>query len=448
MTILQRDFTKGRQIRLSGSIEKGMSDTELLDMVQWHTSRYFSEFSHPASGMARERSNFSPAYDYRETVTAGGTGFGIMALIVAAERGWLPRERLVDQIGKITDFLTEAPTYHGVFPHFMNGRSGKTIAFGKNDDGGDVVETSFLMMGLLAAREYLRPSHPNIVGQIDNLWLSVKWQHYIPEGRKDLHWHWSAASQFDRNLPVQGWNECLLTHVLAASSPTYPLDPDIYHASWARGADFFNGKKYNGIELQLGPDRGGPLFFAHYSFMGIDPRGLQDRYADYWEQNCSHVLINRAYCLDNPHHRAGYGEACWGLTASDGVGGYADHSPLNDRGVISPTAALSSFPYTPEYSMQALRYFYEEKGGQIWRHFGFADAFHPGKGWVAPGHLAIDQAPIVCMIENYRSGLLWNLFMSCPEVQNGLKALGFKSPHLEKVPAIRANGPDSIRPVA
>jgi hypothetical protein len=167
------------------------------------------------------------------------------------------------------------------------------------------------------------------------------------------------------------------------------------------------------------------LFWSHYSYLGLDPRGLRDRYADYWQHNRNHTLLNRKYCIENPSKFKGYGEDCWGLTASYSVKGYAAHSPARDLGVISPTAALSSFPYTPEYSMQALKHFYYDLGDRIWGEYGFHDAFSEQKNWYPQRYLAIDQGPIIVMIENYRSGLLWKLFMSCPEVRDGLKKLGF-----------------------
>jgi hypothetical protein len=234
------------------------------------------------------------------------------------------------------------------------------------------------------------------------------------------------------NHRITGDNECLITYVLAASSSTHGISPDVYHKGWTDSKDFVNGKEYYGIRLPLGMDYGGPLFFTHYSFLGLDPRGLKDKYADYWEQNKNHTLINRQYCIEDPKKFKGYGENCWGLTASDNHLGYGAHSPTEDLGVITPTAALSSFPYTPEYSMKALRHFYEYLGERIWTKYGFADAFNETQLWYADSHLAIDQGPIIVMIENYRTGLLWKLFMKNPEIQTGLRKLGFDSPHLIK----------------
>jgi hypothetical protein len=234
------------------------------------------------------------------------------------------------------------------------------------------------------------------------------------------------------NHAIQGWNECLITYLLAASSPTHPIRPEVYHRGFATGPTFLNGRRYDGIALPLGPEGGGPLFFAHYSFLGLDPRGLRDRYADYWEQNRAHTLINRAYCIVNPKGFAGYGEDCWGLTASDSLHGYCGHSPTDDRGVISPTAALSSYPYTPRESLAALRHF-AALGDRLWGEYGFRDAFSHSEDWYAGSYLAIDQGPIVCMIENHRSGLLWRLLMSSADVRRGLAALGFSHP-AETVP--------------
>ncbi len=167
------------------------------------------------------------------------------------------------------------------------------------------------------------------------------------------------------------------------------------------------------------------LYFTHYSFLGLDPRNLQDDLANYWEQNVNHTLINRAYCIDNPKNFIGYCDDSWGLTASDNPWGYNAHSPTNDLGVVTPTAAISSIPYTPVESMNAIRHFYYILGDKLWGDYGFYDAFNITEGWWANSYIAIDQGPIICMIENYRTNLLWDLFMSCPEVRNGLDKLGF-----------------------
>jgi hypothetical protein len=410
-----------------------LSDSALLDLVQRQTFRYFWDFAHPVSGMARERSNQTFNYG-DEVVTTGGTGFGVMAVITAADRKWITRDTAAKFLLKMVNFLLKANSYHGVFPHWMNGETGKTIPFGRKDDGADLVETSYLLEGLLCARQYFK-GQDNVESELRNrinwIWNEVEWNWFTRDGQEVLYWHWSPNNGWAMNFPVRGFNECLIMYVLAASGQRYPVSAAVYHRGWAESNFFKNGKTFYGYTLPLGFDYGGPLFFSQYSFMGLDPRGLKDRYADYWEQNRNHTLINYSYCVDNPKKFKGYGPNCWGLTASDTYDGYNAFSPTNDWGTITPTAALSAFPYTPEHSMKALRHFYDDLGKRIWGKYGFADAFNESRDWVAGSYLAIDEGPIVAMIENYRSGLFWRLFMSCQEVQGGLKKLGFESPWLK-----------------
>lgn len=411
---------------------KNLNDEQLMDLVQRQTIRYFWDYAHPVSGLARERSNI--AYDYGDEVTTtGGTGFGVMALIVGVERGWLPRDTVARHLLKMVKFLAKADSYHGVFPHWLHGATGKTIPFSRKDDGADLVETSFLFQGLLCVRQYFNANNEverQLRQRITWLWNDIEWNWHTREGQEVLYWHWSPNNGWAMNFPVRGFNECLIMYVLAASTPNekYAVSPSVYHRGWAQSDFFKNGKEFYGIKLPLGFDYGGPLFFSHYSFLGLNPKGLKDRYADYWEQNRNHTLINREHCLRNPKGYKGYGANCWGLTASDTYNGYAAHSPTEDLGTISPTAALSAFPYTPEYSMQALKHFYFELGDKIWSEYGFVDAFNETQNWYAKSHLAIDQGPIVVMMENHRSGLLWKLFMEIPEIQKGLQRLGFEKP--------------------
>jgi hypothetical protein len=411
-------------------IIKGLTDDQLLETVQKQTFRYFWDFAHPVSGMSRERSNSTFGYG-NEVVTTGGTGFGIMSVIVAAERGWITRDTAAKFMLKMVGFLLKANSYHGAFPHWMDGATGKTIPFSRKDDGADLVETSYLFQGLLCARQYFNADNRierDLRNRINWMWNDIEWNWFTRGGQEVLYWHWSPNNGWAMNFPVRGFNECLIMYMLAASggNEKYAVSSAVYHRGWAESNFFKNGKEFYGIKLPLGFDYGGPLFFSQYSFLGLDPRGLKDQYADYWEQNKNHTLINREHCIRNPNKFKGYGENCWGLTASDTYNGYDAHSPTNDHGTITPTAALSAFPYTPEYSMKALRHFYYDLGDKIWSEYGFVDAFNETKGWYAKSHLAIDQGPVIVMIENYRSGLLWKLFMSCPEINIGMKKLGFE----------------------
>jgi hypothetical protein len=403
-----------------------ITDDSLLTLVQKQTFRYFWDHAHPVSGLARER------YGSGEIVTSGGTGFGLMAILVGIERNFITRGEGFERIRKIADFLINPATdrFHGAFPHWLNGTTGKVTPFSTYDDGGDLVETAFLMQGLLTVNEYFREGSPeerSLCDTIRKLWESVDWNWYRKDDQNRLFWHWSPNHGWTMNMSVSGWNEGLIVYMLAAASPIFSIPAAVYNEGWARNGAYpmKNGKSFYGIQLPLGEDYGGPLFFSHYSFLGLDPRNLNDQYADYWAQNVAHSGINYEYCRTNPRNRSGYSDRCWGLTASDIQNGYSASSPTNDLGVIAPTAALSSLPYTPAESMRALKFFYYTLGDKLWGDYGFYDAFNLSSLWFANSYISIDQGPIICMIENYRTGLLWNLFMSNEDVKNGLDKLGF-----------------------
>lgn len=404
-----------------------ISRDALLTKVQQQTFKYFWDFGHPVSGLSRERNTSG------DIVTSGGTGFGVMAIIVAVHRQFITRAEGLARLKKMTTFLkTKAVAYHGAYPHWLNGASGATVPFSANDNGADLVETSYLIQGLLCARQFFNGAgeeESSLRKDINDIWHAVDWTFFRKNGEQKLYWHWSPDKGWAMNMAISGWNECLITYVLAASSPTHAIPKSVYDEGWTRNGAMRTNRTYYGLPLPLGPEYGGPLFFAHYSFLGLDPTGLRDPHADYWEQNKRHALINWNYCKTDPQNR-GYSEKLWGLTASDIKDGYTASSPSNDVGVIAPTAALASFPYTPEQSGMALDYFYYKLGDKLWKEYGFIDAFSPKTNWFASSFLAIDQGPIIVMIENYRSKLLWQLFMGCPEVKAGLKNLGFESPYI------------------
>jgi hypothetical protein len=400
-----------------------ISDDELLTKVQQQTFKYFWDFAHPASGMARERNTSG------DLVTSGGSGFGLMSIIVGIERGFITRAQGIERFDKILDFLETADRFHGAWSHWINGNTGDVIPFSANDNGGDLVETSFLVQGLITVRQYLNAGNPAenaLRSRITALYQGVEWDWYRRDNQNVMYWHWSPDKDWALNLQVRGWNEALMVYLMAAASPTHTIPKVVYDNGWANNGNIRNGNVYEGITLPLGYPYGGPLFLSQYSFLGLDPRGLSDAYcSDYFNQNKNHSLINYKYCIRNPKDFVGYSSANWGLTASDNHQGYNAHSPTNDLGVITPTAALSAFPFTPDESMEALKFFYYTMGDKLWGQYGFYDAFNITENWYANSYLAIDQGPIIIMIENHRTGLLWDLFMSAPEVQAGLDKLGF-----------------------
>jgi hypothetical protein len=418
-----------------------ISDSALLDSVQWRTIKYFTDGAEPVSGMARERfhtDNNYPEND-KNIITSGGSGFGVMSLIVAMERKFISREEGLQRLEKIVKFLETADRFHGAWPHWWNGETGKVKPFGKKDNGGDLVETSYMIQGLLCVRQYFANGNENekaLAQRIDKLWKEVEFD-WFRNGKNVLYWHWSPEYEWQMNFPVRGYNECLIMYVLAASSPTYGVPAEVYHEGWADSGKIKSPHIALGYQLELryqgNPPNGAPLFWSQYSYLGLDPRGLKDQYTDYWKENTNQTLINYTWCVSNPKKYKGYGENNWGLTASYSNKFYAAHAPdeKNDLGVITPTAALSSFPYTPKESMAALKHWYFDMNDKLWGPYGFYDAFSETDNWFPVKYLAIDQGPIPVMIENYRTGLLWNLFMSCPEIKNGLKKLGFTSPAIK-----------------
>jgi hypothetical protein len=406
-----------------------LSDDALLTKVQQQTFKYFWELAHPVSGMIRERASDQNIY------TSGGTGFGIMAIVTAVHRNFITRAEGLTRLQTMVSFLKNtAETFHGAYPHWLNGATGEAIPFSNKDNGADIVETSYLIQGLLTARQYFdnAGAETNLRNDINTIVDRVEWDWFRKGNENVLYWHWSSTNTngWEMNMQVKGWNECLITYVLAASSATHAVPKIVYDNGWASNGAMKNGNIYYGYQLPLGPAGGGPLFFSHYSFLGIDPNGLTDAYADYTTQTKNHTLINYNYCRTNPKNYFGYSDSTWGLTASDIENGYKASSPTDDASFIAPTAALSSFPYTPVESMQALKFYYYVLGDKIWKDYGFVDAFSLENTWFANSFLAIDQGPTIVMIENYRSGLLWDLFTSCPEVKAGMKALGFAAPYL------------------
>ena len=423
------------ELALANNTKVELTENQLLDTIQYQTFNYFWDGAEPNSGMARERIHLDENYSSspKNTVTTGGTGFGLMAILVGIERGWITREQAFKRYTKIVNFLENADRFHGAWSHWIDGETGKVYPFGKKDNGGDLVETAFLIQGLLTVSEYFKDGNKQeqeLVAKIDKLWKDVEWNWYTKGGEDVLYWHWSPEYGWDMNFPVGGYNECLIMYVLAAASPTHPISKKVYEKGWARNGAIVSKDSYYDEELVLdyfehSDAKIGPLFWAHYSYLGLNPKGLTDQFGDYWKLTQNHAKIHYKYAIDNPKNYKGYGKDIWGFTSSYSVNGYAGHRPGDDLGVVSPTAALSSFPYTPKESMQMLKNLYKNHDSLIGK-YGPYDAFSFEHNWYLPRYLAIDQGPIPVMIENHRTGLFWKLFMKNNDVQKGLKKLGFK----------------------
>ncbi len=444
ITAVSQDYSESQASETVTATTYFMTDDDLLSMVQEACFRYYWEKGHPDSGLALEN---VPGKEH--LIALGASGFGVMALIVAASRGFITREAALERLLQMLSFLENADRYHGVWPHFMDGRTGEVIpVFGKYDNGGDLVETAFMIQGLLAARQFFdrqEDAEKQVRSRITSLWEDVEWDWYRQSPDNDfLYWHWSPDYGWHIGHPLIGWNETLIAYLLAIASPTHPVPASIYNSGWASSSEtaqryrqtwgktthgdlYQNGNTYYGIPLPVGVGTGGPLFFTHYSFLGFDPRNKRDQYADYFENNQAIARINRAYCIENPGQYQGYGENLWGLTASHDHTGYTPHeaSPREDNGTITPTAALASFPYTPEASLAVLKHLYYDLGDKMWGIYGFRDAYNPSANYVSNIYMGLNQAPITVMIENYRSGFLWDLFMANPEISPTLERIGF-----------------------
>ena len=443
VSAMDRHYRQSQLSKPASSSTRELDDDELLNMLQEACFRYYWEGADPHSGMAREN---IPGDD--RIVATGASGFAIMALVAGASRQFITREEAVDRLTKIVSFLETAQRYHGAWSHYMDGNTGKTMpVFGTFDNGGDLVETSFLMQGLLAARQYFHGTsekEQSLYHRISQLWETVEWDWYCESPQSDfLYWHWSSQWAWQIHHPLIGFNEVMITYLLAMASPTHGVPVNLYYSGWAGqsetaihyrggwsgatdGDHYGNGHTYFGTKLDVGVGTGGPLFFTHYSYMGFDPHSLHDRYtSSYFDNNRNMVLINREYSIANPKHFQGYGPNAWGLTASDGPMGYLPHAPDNasDDGTLTPTGALASFPYAPDASLAAFKHFYRDLGAELWGVYGPRDAFNPGQNWISNIYMGLNQAPITVMIENYRTGLVWKQFMSNPEIGVMLRKL-------------------------
>lgn len=408
-----------------------MTDDELLSMVQEASFHYYWDGAEPHSGMAHE----SVPGD-SDIIAVGASGFGVMSLIVAADRGFAPREQVVQRMLKITSFLEHADRFHGVWPHYLSGKTGHVLpVFGLYDDGGDLVETSFLVQGLLAARGYF--THDNaserlLRDHITTLWEGIEWDRYMTPEKDALWWHWSPRFGYYIANRLQGFNESMITYVLAIASPTHPVPASLYETGWAAKGSLSHpfplANTYYGIHVDVNytPHSPGPLFFTHYNFFGLDPH-FRDKYTDWFRNNRNISLVQQKYAVENPGHFKGYGANAWGLSAVGGPLGYREFKPFDeDDGTLAPTAAGGAYAYTPEESLKAIKHFYRDLGREVWDIYGFRNAFNQQLDWYAPDELGLNQGPQAIMIENGRTGLLWKSFMSNPEIKKMEDTVGLK----------------------
>jgi hypothetical protein len=394
----------------------------LLDEVQRAGFRFFYDDANPVSGLCREYSDQRP-----ELCATGANGMGFFNIVVGASRGFVTRDQAARRMQKCLHFLAErVDRFHGVFPHWFNGNTGKTIPFSKLDDGGDLVETGFLAEGLLEAREYFTGDdavETDVRTLADRLWRDIDWSWHVKDDGASAYllWHWSPNYGFGKNHHVTGFNECQIVYLLALASPTHPIPVKCYWTGWM-GHDYATTRDDFGVHVELGRGLQMPMFFTHYSYLGFDPHALSIGGKTYFDQFRDLCRIQVAYAKSESAVYKGYGPL-WGLTACKGPDGYKAFAPGRDNGTIAPTAALSSMPYDPEDSLSCLNELELHYREKLWGPFGFRDSFNLSRDWVAIDYLGIDVGPIAPMIENYRTGLCWKTFMKAPEVAVALRRI-------------------------
>lgn len=405
-----------------------------LDELQRAALRYIWEEGDPETGLAYEASFVFPGVG--RPLAVGGTGFGVAAIVVGVERGWIERDDAVERVLRIGRFLRDdspRTQLHGAFPHWLHEDTGHIVNFSDLDDGADLVETALLMQGLLIARAYFDGggAEEQLRGCITELWEDVEWNWFADREGQGLYWHWSPRHEFSIGMKIQGFNESLIAYILALASPTHAISTDTYR-HWTSGSGYETRKVF-GYTVPASLPNAGPAFLTHYSFIGLNPWLMADDYVPggYYARNVAHILSNRGYCLYEAPAENEYSPDFWGLTASLIPGGYAANEPGHDSGTVAPTAALASMPYTPHYSMQVLENLLGKMAFRAWGSCGPFDAINLRDDWVARQYLAIDQLPIVAMVENHRSGLLWKVFMGIPEIQDALQRAGIRPPALK-----------------
>src|SRR5690348_11659615 len=398
---------------------------QLLTEVQRASFDYFYLYAHPTSGLARASVRKDP-----DICAIGASGMGLFNLGVGIERGFITRQEGAEQTLKELRFLSgKAERFHGAFPHFINGETGVFIPFSKYDDGADIVETAYLMAGVLFAREYFSGSVPEEVEfreLTDKLWREVEWNWFVNMTGQVLAmiWHWSPNYGWKKHLNISGFNECQIVYVLALASPTHPIDARSYWQGWESERYATDRAEFR-IHLDLGSrlDVGPPLFETQFSYLGLDPRQIFFHGRSYFDHFKDFCRVQILYAESKSKVYRGYGPL-WGITASSGPDGYRPFAPgLLDTGTLAPTAAISSMPYVPNESLACLLELYQKYGSILWGPFGFYDSFNLSRHWVSKTYLCIDEGPIAPMIENYRSSLCWRTFMKSEEIQSVVKLL-------------------------
>ena len=401
------------------------TDDAFLNMIERDSTRYFLESICPESGLVTE--------DGQNTLM-GSNGYGLTACCIAAERGWIPRDIAADRVlAMLKTFRFRADTFHGVFGWVMDAETARHHVFGKTYD---LVETSYICAGAILCRQYFNRDTDKerlIRTLATQIYERTEWDFFMQGGGRPntLAWVYNAEQQRFDDLRIMGYNECMITYLLALASPTHPTPPE----SWDGWASSYRWESAYGYEYFYCPS----LFPYQYSLVWLDLRNLQDRYTrekgiTYFENARRAALAHKAYAEQNPNHFPEYGPL-WGLTDCacplhpSGFGehglGWDVHGPALDDGTIGITAAGGCIAFTPEESIAFLRYLYDHYATEMYDAYGFRNGMNLQLGWFDPGHEPLNKGAFLSLIENYRTGFCWKLFMADPDVQRGLHRAGF-----------------------
>ncbi|MDD4878829.1 MAG: glucoamylase family protein [Candidatus Omnitrophica bacterium] len=390
-----------------------MTDDQFLDLIEHSACMFFWEEANPENGLIKDTCN-TLLKDNSPMASIASVGFGLPALCVAVERGWLPEDKVKERIITTLKFFRDrAECVHGFYYHFLDMKTG--LRWG--DCELSSIDTTLLLAGVVFVGEYYKGTEierlaKEIYDRVDWAWMmdngttpSMGW---FPN-KGFLPYRWSGYT-----------SEHLVLYFMGIGSDTHPMSPDSWSA-YSRGFTTYKGFRFTGP----------PALFTHqYSHCFVDFKGKEDNFMDYFQNSVQATLANRQWCIDNMSRGKTYGPDCWGLTACDGPDGYKAYGAPNGEndGTVSPTAAISSIIFTPDLSIKAARYMYANHRDKIWGKYGFVDAFNWDRNWVSSKYIGIDQGPIVLMIENYRTGMVWKYFMQNKNVKKAMKLCNFTKP--------------------
>jgi hypothetical protein len=422
-----------------------LTDDELLDAIQEPAFQFFWNEANPANGLIRDRSQpGSPA-------SIASVGFGLSAICVGADHGWVTRGQAATRVRTTLNTFYTGPQgtaasgtigFRGFFYHFLDMNTATRFVTWDNVELSSI-DSALLMAGILDARQYFDSPDTDEVAiraMADSLESRMDWT-FFRNNTAGVYMGWKPGTGFAGFGLWQGYNEAMILYLLALGSPSHPA-PTFVWTTWTSG---YNYTTQYGQTYVVFP----PLFGHQYSHCWVDFRNIQDLYMrnhtplNYFENSRRATLAQQAYCIANPGGWVGYNDSTWGITASDAPTGYSARGAppaQNDDGTLAPTAVAGSLPFAWDICLPALRNFYNNYPS-LWGPYGFRDAFNPTANWYDPDYIGIDEGPIVLMIENHRTGKVWNRMMAHPSIQTGLSRAGF-------LPAVSGTDPPGARELA